>query len=640
MPLATINILLAEDELAHVAAIERAFLASSSQAVIQVVQTLREYREVIAVRLPDIVLMDLNLPDGCAVEVLISPPEDGLFPVLVMTSHGDEQSAVMALKAGAMDYIVKSPETIASMPRNVESVLREWKAFQQRKQAEAQLRLENAALSAAANAILITDHAGYICQINPAFTALTGYTAEDAITRKPGELLKSGEHDAAFYRSLWETILAGHVWQGEIKNRRKDGSLYLDEQTITPVKDSNGKITHFISIRQDITGKRKMEEHLLRAQRLESVGHLASGLAHDLNNILAPILMAAPLIREEVRAPSALKMLDIVDANVRRGAEIIKQLLIFGRGTEVQRMPLKLHSLVKDMVNIVEQTFPKNIRCESDASSNSWPVNADMTQMHQVLMNLCVNARDAMPNGGTLSLTLENVEIDEDNVWEAPGVSLGRHVVLSISDTGTGIPAEYLDKIFDPFFTTKAVGQGTGLGLSTVVGIVKSHGGVIQVRSQPGAGTQFKVYLPAYTEQERPQVPPLSLNEVPQGIGELVLVVDDEVSIRRATQHTLERNGYNVEVAADGAEGLLRYRQLAGKVKVVVTDIAMPAMDGMTFIKELRSVNPKVLIIGVSGVQLDAGASEAIVASVDAFLPKPFGSEELLKTLELVLRAK
>ena len=496
MTATALSILLVEDEEAHIVAIERAFAKGRTKAAIRVVANLREYRESIGVFPPDIVIMDLNLSDGLAVEALVSPAEEGPFPILVMTSHGDEHMAVQAIKAGAMDYIVKSADVFAGMPRSVERALREWKLLRQHKQSQLLLRVGNAALAAAANSILITDRHGIIVYVNPAFTLLTGYDSSEAIGKTPGQLLKSGKHDEVFYRKFWETILSGKVWQGEMTNRRKDGSHYTDEQMVTPVPDENGRIGHFISIRQDITLKKKMEEHLLRTQRLDSVGQLAAGLAHDLNNILAPILMAVPMIREEVQTPTTLRMIDIVDSNVRRGAELINHLLVFGRGTEGQRKPLQLKSLIRDMANIVEETFPKNIQFHGDSSPDLWWVNADSTQMHQVLMNLCVNARDAMPSGGTLSISLENGVVDEASALDAPGVVPGSYVVMSVVDTGVGIPEHQLSKIFDPFFTTKAVGHGTGLGLSTVLGIVKSHGGVIQVRSNVGHGTQFKVYLP------------------------------------------------------------------------------------------------------------------------------------------------
>jgi CheY-like chemotaxis protein len=371
---------------------------------------------------------------------------------------------------------------------------------------------------------------------------------------------------------------------------------------------------------------------------MESVGHLASGLAHDLNNILAPILMAAPMIREAVRTPSVLKIVDIVEANACRGADIIKQLLIFGRGagTESRLAPLQLRSLLRDMESIIEETFPKNIRFQSDSSPEPWLVNGDITQMHQVLMNLCVNGRDAMPAGGTLSLALENVLVDPASAKETPGVPPGPHVVLSVTDSGTGIATEYLDKIFDPFFTTKTVGQGTGLGLSTVLGIVKTHRGVIQVKSQIGRGTQFKVYLPA---QEAPTPPPAAAiaQRTPLGQGELVLLVDDEASIRLTTRQALENNGYWVTVAGDGVEGLARYRQFSQEVRVVVTDLVMPFMDGPTFIRELRRVNSEALVIVVSGCQLEDDLPGEVGVPVQAYLSKPFSTEALLEVLYRVL---
>jgi PAS domain S-box-containing protein len=506
----------------------------------------------------------------------------------------------------------------------------------ERKRAEEELHLESAALDAAANAIVITNRAGIIQWANPAFTNFTGYAIAEAVGKNPSELVKSGKHEPSFYKNMWDTILGGQVWHGEIINRRKDGSFYTEEMTITPVRDQRGEITHFAAIKQDVTEKKMLESRLLRSQRLESVGRLASGIAHDLNNILAPMLMSAPVLREAISDPDIQQLVDTIESSAVRGAGIIKQLLTFSRGLEGERVPVQLKSLVLDMLNIVRETFPKNIVAAKETPAGTWLVRGDATQLHQILMNLCVNARDAMPNGGKLTLELENVEVNEAIASMNPGACPGRHVALSVTDTGTGISPENLDKIFDPFFTTKEVGQGTGLGLSTVIGIVKSHGGFVQVNSRLGEGTQFKVYLPACDtpkDSEKKREP----DPLAQGQGELVLLVDDEESIRRVARQALERHGYRMLEASDGTQGLAQYTLHQSEVRLVITDLAMPFMDGLAFIHALRQLNPQVKIIAMSGHQSKASVGNLPATSVQVLLTKPFNAAELLQSLKQAL---
>jgi len=387
----------------------------------------------------------------------------------------------------------------------------------------------------------------------------------------------------------------------------------------------------------DITERKELEAHLLRTQRLESVGRLASGIAHDLNNILSPMLMVPPLIREAVKDPELLKMVDLIDTNAQRGSSIIKQLLTFGRGMEGERVPVQLRSLVTEMSGIIRETFNKNIVTHQETPRDVWLVSGDATQLHQVLMNLCVNARDAMPEGGTLTLKLENQEFDESFARMTPGSKAGRYVCLSVTDTGQGIAPEHLDKIFDPFFTTKELGKGTGLGLSTVLGIVQSHEGFIQVHSQPGHGTQFKVYLPT-TEAEEIQPVAEANQPLPKGHGELVLVVDDEKSVRDVTRRLLERNGYHVIEAAEGAEGITQYVAHQKKVQVVLTDLAMPVMDGPAFIRVLRRLNPQIRVVAMTGYQSKSSLPADLGVPLGDRLAKPFSGAVLLKTLQRMLR--
>ena len=508
----------------------------------------------------------------------------------------------------------------------------------ERRRAEELLRLGNAALAAAANAIALTDRAGRIVWINPAFTALTGYGSEESLGRTLGQLLNSGKHDRDFFRELWDTILAGQPWRGEMSNRRKDGTLYTEEQTITPVRNQRGEIANFVAIKQDVTGRKALEAQVLRSQRLESVGRLAGGIAHDLNNILVPVLMAPTVLRDAITDPSVLPVLDAVETSAKRGASIIRQLLTFSRGgaAEGEKVLVQLRHIVRDMVMIMRETFPKNIVVHSELAADPWLIEADATQLHQVLMNLCVNARDALPAGGTITLGLENTVLSEDFIAGTPGAAAGPHVLLTVADTGTGIAPEHLDKVFDPFFTTKEVGKGTGLGLSTVLGIVRGHHGFVQISSQLGRGTQFRVFLPASPSGAEAAAPapdaPLA-----RGRGELILLVDDEENVRKVTRRILERNGYRVVAADDGAEGFAWFQQHRREVAIVITDLLMPVMDGPTLIHALREIEPAVRIVAISGHEGDALQRLNPARDVSAFLSKPFAAATLLQTLHDVL---
>ena len=506
----------------------------------------------------------------------------------------------------------------------------------ERRRAEEQLRLQSAALAASALAITITDTCGTIEWLNPAFTALSGYAAEEALGRELAQLIRSDRQSDDFYRQIQSTIAAGDTWHGERVDRRKNGVLVPIEQTITPVRDTEGRIAHFIVVSQDITERRRLQEQALRSQRLDSVGRLAGGIAHDLNNILAPILMAPSILRETVTDPAAREVLDTVETSANRGAAIIRQLLVFSRGdTPGKHTPVQLLHVVRDMVAMIRETFPKNILTRTELQPAAWPVEGDATQLHQVLMNLCVNARDAMPDGGILTLSLENVELDAAAVAGHTEAAPGPHIVLGVFDTGCGIAPEHLDKVFDPFFTTKEIGKGTGLGLPTVLGLVRAHRGFVQIRSLPGSGTQARVYLPASPSAKAVQPPP-DLELPPRGQGELILVVDDEDSVRRVTSRILERHGYRVVTASDGAEAFSRFQEQRTTIRLVITDLIMPIMDGATLARAIRKLDPSVRIVAVSGhtpeeEPLDAGTE------VVAILPKPYLRSVLLRTVAAAL---
>ena len=386
-------------------------------------------------------------------------------------------------------------------------------------------------------------------------------------------------------------------------------------------------------INTDITEQKKIEEQFLRAQRLESIGTLASGVAHDLNNILVPILMAAPLLRGDMPAGERENLLAIVESSAERGASIVKQVLTFARGADGDRLLLQPIYLVQEIVKIAEETFPKSVAVRTAYPEDLWTIVADPTQLHQVLLNLCINARDAMPTGGTLTLALENFEVDDHYASMTPGAKAGPHVLLEVSDTGTGIPREIIDKIFDPFFTTKELGQGTGLGLSTVIGIVKSHGGFVSVYSEIGRGTTFKVFLPA-NRSELPAAQTAEAAPLPPAHGELLLIVDDEKPILQVAQALLEGHGYQVLTAGDATEALAIFALRMEEIKLVLTDLAMPFMDGIAFIRTLQKMKPDVRVIASTGRGgQEEHANDFAALNVRASLTKPYNKDKLLKTL-------
>ncbi len=751
------------------------------------------------------------------------------------------------------------------------------------KKAEERLRLLSSALESTANAIVITDRTGVIEWVNPALSSLTGYSKAEAIGHNPGELVKSGQHSPAFYRDLWTTILAGHIWRGEMVNRRKDGTLYHEFLTITPVRNDHNEIEHFIAIKEDITArkqadarirelsevidntpvaitiadlsdrviycnqgalriygfrkdqtlgrkvadifppetmrhigaaqsagltngfwegevpiqtvdgrsikveaiisiihdeaglpkarlvigtditarkqaetrireqsemidqspvaitiagptgqilycnqgasnlygikrelmvgknvdeifspetlrhslpavdvalatgfwkgelpvrtidgrsifidaiispvrdeagqlkgrlligtditeKKQLEEQALRAQRLDNIGMLAGGIAHDLNNALAPIIMAIPMLRRQVSDPGALGLLNMVERSSARGASLVRQMLSFARGAAAEKQPVQVNHLLREVLDFAQSAFPKSIEIESDLPPDLWPVLSDPTRIHQVFVNLCVNSRDAMCDGGKLTLSAANRALDAAEAAKvSPDARPGDFVAVEVRDTGTGIPPEVLEKIWDPFFTTKGDGKGTGLGLSTVRNIVRQHDGFVSVQTFPagksGHGTTFTVYLPA-AKSERESETSSHVSETPQGKGELVLVVDDETPVCELISETLTRFGYTVMTAKNGLDAIVAFVPRAAKVRLLLTDLDMPTMNGPTLATALRRLNPHLPIVVMSGG--DSRWHETHVKFATAFLSKPFDVGALLSTVRLALDA-
>jgi PAS domain S-box-containing protein len=624
-----------------------------------------------------------------------------------------------------------------------------------RERTEDQLRQLSRAVEQSPASIVITNLRGEIEFVSKKFTQITGYTPEEALGVNP-RLLQSGHTPAATYRELWNTITSGDEWRGEFLNRKKNGELFWETAVISPVRDAEGRITHYLAVKEDVTAHRRakerileqaalldqtqdailvlnaerriayanqaaanlyhrssallvgqlgdkvlfpdepqrcaevcqltsergswsgeirvgqfkpqyiqsrwtrvprpagstsflitntdvterrlLEQRVLRSQRMESLGTLAGGVAHDLNNVLAPILMSLEFLRPLAATggnKQVEEILEMLHASAQRGADIVRQLLIFGRGVEGQRAELQPRTLLKEITKLVKGTFPKDIRLQTVFPEELWTVHGDPTQIHQMLLNLCVNARDAMPQGGDLTITAANQMLDETDAAQSPEARPGSYVVIGVADTGMGIPADLLDRIFEPFFTTKDAGKGTGLGLSTVLGIAKSHGGFLRVESRVATGSHFRLYLPALNCDSMLQssAPKESL---PGGNGELILLVDDEEVVRKVGQKMLETCGYRVLTASNGAEGIVQFSKQQDDIDAVVTDIHMPVMDGAAMIAVLRRLSPGVPIIATSGLP---GKDRPIPTDCtrETFIDKPFQAEQLLDALRKAL---
>jgi two-component system cell cycle sensor histidine kinase/response regulator CckA len=509
----------------------------------------------------------------------------------------------------------------------------------ERKLAEERLRLQAAALEATANAIVITDRQGMILWTNPAFTELTGYAAEEAFGHSP-RFLSSGKHDHAFYKKLWQEITTGNTWQGEIVNRRKDGTLYTEEMTITPVHASGGEITHFVAIKQDVTKRKLLEDQFRQSQKMEAVGRLAGGVAHDFNNALAVITSYAELLQMKMPPDEPLRkhVQQVLKAS-DRAASLTRQLLAFSRKQTIEPSVLDLNSIVTEVDKMLRRLIGEDIELSFKNGSDLKCVKADRGQVEQILMNLAVNARDAMPDGGKLLIETANVELDEIYVRQHPYAKTGRYVMLSVSDTGCGMNKEVQAHIFDPFFTTKDVGKGTGPGLSTVYGIVKQSDGHISVYSEVGKGAAFRIYFPEVPAVVDSPGTESVVNLLPSGT-ETILLVEDEDSLREVTRDFLQNGGYEVLEADSGESALELTKQYQGRLDLLLTDVIMPGISGRQLADQLVPSRPEMKILFMSGYTQELVGHHGVLTPETVLLEKPFGVESLLTKIREVLDAQ
>ncbi len=506
----------------------------------------------------------------------------------------------------------------------------------ERKFGEERIREQAALLDQAQDAILVRDLEQNILFWNKGAERIYGWTAEEAIGRNAADLLLN--EPSRQFENARQAVIDKGEWRGDLRQLRRDGAEIIVESRWTLVRDDQGIPTSILVINTDITEKKGMEAQFLRAQRMESIGTLAGGIAHDLNNVLSPILMAIDMLQLKATDETTRKWLEVLRANAERGGDMVRQVLSFARGVEGERVALQPKHLIKEIVKILRETLPKSIEISFQLPDDLWIISADATQMHQVLMNLCVNARDAMPEGGSIAIKAENTLVDENYARMHIEAKPGRFVLITVSDTGPGMSPEIQSRIFEPFFTTKEMSKGTGLGLSTALTIVKSHGGFMNVYSEVNRGSQFVLYLPALDAPGRTEAAALQ-TDLPLGNGELILVVDDEESIREITRGTLETFGYTVLTASDGTEAVGLYADRKNEIAVVLTDMMMPFMDGPATIRALQKMNPAVKIIAASGLTAGHKPGEAALAGVKVFLSKPYTAEKLLKALAEILKS-
>ena len=502
-----------------------------------------------------------------------------------------------------------------------------------RLQVEVRNREQAELLDNATDAIYVTALDCTILYWNKGAERTYGWTSAEAVNRKTTELLAA---DAAAAAALTAVLLEQNTWSGERWQMTKDGRKVEVLTRLKLVRDEQGRPKSIFAINTDVTEKKRLEDQFLRAQRLESIGVLASGIAHDLNNVLTPIIMGAPLLREKVKDEASSDLLKMIESSARRGAAVVKQVLTFARGVEGDRVPLQPRHLIQEVVRLAEETFAKSVRIESSVAADLWPVLGDATQLHQALLNLCVNARDAMPGGGVLTMEAANVVLSREAAEKIPGAQSGSYACLRVTDTGTGIPPEVEAKMFEPFFTTKSLGKGTGLGLSTVLGVLRSHGGFVRVVSKVGQGTTFELYLPAAaTGQGTSQS--ASAAPWPRGRGECILVVDDEAAVREVARRTLAKFGYLVITAANGAEALRIFQERRQEIHAVLTDMMMPEMDGSALIAALKVLDPAVGIVGVTGMSDMETMRGFKSLGLSGMLAKPFTIETLLAAVQTAL---
>lgn len=553
-----------------------------------------------------------------------------VFAAFPLRRNGKPVGSLNVFGNKSMPFNNESISLFTRIADNVSFALDKFDRMRERAQTIEQLRDQAELLDAASDGIILKDMEGRIIYWNHGAESIYGWSSDEILgrTSKDTIILHPKEFDHAS-----SELLKNGIWRGEMEKKTKDGRNLVVETRWNLVRDASGKPKGVLSINTDVTEHKKLESQFFRMQKLESIGTLANGIAHDLNNTLAPILMALELLDSYVSESAARELIETMRQSAQHGADLVKQVLSFARGVDGQRLSVRLEDVWQGIEKVIRDTFPKNITFSLKSTSGLYSIDGDSTQLQQVFMNLCVNARDAMPNGGALTISMENIVLDDVYAGLNPIAKAGSYVVVQVMDNGIGIPKDIQERIFDPFFTTKEQGSGTGVGLFTVATIVKNHGGFINLYSEEGRGSTFKVYLPAdkFGKPASKSTPKKGAPE--RGHGETILLVDDEERVLKVAEKVLTNAGYHVLTAGNGAEALAHYAQHREKISVVMTDMAMPVMDGLATISALKAMNPDVKIIASSGLMSHTFIASIEKLGVKHLVPKPYTAEIMLEVL-------
>ncbi len=586
----------------------------------------------------DLLLCEYRAGDPTPFQLVNAMRERGLSaPVIFLSDHVDQATLAAAINAGAYDCVQTSGLNEHSLTQAVRYAVEMYCKDRQHQKSEDMLRKLWRAVEQSADLVIVTDRQGVIEYVNPSFEELTGFNRKEAVGRTP-RILKSGQHPREFYRDMWKTILSGVVFRGVVANRKKDGEVFFAEKTITPLRDLEGRITHFISNDRDISERRTLEAQLLQAKKMDAIGRLAGGVAHDFNNMLMVITAYAELMLDGMPGNDSQrhKVQEILNTS-RRASDLTRQLLAFGR-KQVQALHiLDLNSVIAEISKTLPRMIGEDIQLIVAPGKRLGRVKADPVQLGQIVMNLAANARDAMPGGGKLVIETSNIRLDESYVQQHSIVPMGDYVLLSITDSGQGIAPEDMPHIFEPFYTTKEEGKGTGLGLATVYGIVKQSGGFIWVYSEPGLGTTFKIYLPRSGKRVQ-EAEPSELPVVgPLHGSETLLLVEDEAAVRESETEFLRLNGYDVLQAKNGDEALAVARRHPGPIQLMITDVVMPQLGGPKLAQRLLAERRQMKVLFVSGYAEHTILQHGEIDVNDGFLQKPFSLKTLARKIRDVL---